>query len=171
MPTFLMPANEMTTSPDIMAELEEQFAEAARQAGCELLQSEFKGGILRLVLDREGGVDLSHCETVSKQVSALLDVAEFDPGRYTLEVSSPGLDRQLYRPSDYARFAGERVRVTWREPDMPNRRTVVGRLERYDEGEPAAIELLEEERQERLRVRLEDIQIARLAPDFQNPGT
>lgn len=153
-------------NPEIDPTLQSQFEEAARQADCELIHAEFKGGILRLVLDRDGGVDLGHCETVSKQVSALLDVAEFDPGRYTLEVSSPGLNRQFYRPSDYRRFVGERVRVTWRDSSMPTRRTVVARLESFDEVAPARVELLEEERGERLRIRISDIQIARLEPVF-----
>lgn len=152
--------------PEIDQTLQSQFEEAARQADCELLHAEFRGGILRLVLDRDGGVDLDHCQTVSKQVSALLDVAEFDPGRYTLEVSSPGLNRQFYRLSDYQRFLGERVRVTWRDSSMPTKRTVVARLQSFDEGDPAAVELLEEERGERFRVEVPDIQIARLEPVF-----
>ena len=154
------------TRPEIDSTLQSQFEEAAQQAGCELIHAEFKGGVLRLVLDREEGVGLEHCQTVSKQVSALLDVAEFDPGRYTLEVSSPGLNRRLYRLSDYQRFLGERVRVTWRDTSMPTKRTVVARLESFDEDEPAHVELLEEERGERLRVLVDDIQIARLEPVF-----
>ena len=154
------------TSREIDPTLQAQFEDAARQADCELIHAEFKGGFLRLVLDRDGGVDLGHCETVSKQVSALLDVAEFDPGRYTLEVSSPGLNRQLYRTSDYERFLGQRVRVTWRDSSMATKRTVVARLESFDGGEPASIELVEEERGERLRLQLTDIQIARLEPVY-----
>ncbi|MFQ5348806.1 MAG: ribosome maturation factor RimP [Thermoanaerobaculia bacterium] len=170
-PTFLLPADlpaevAKMMSPEIGPTLQTQFEDAARQAGCELIHAEFKGGILRLVLDRDGGVDLGHCQTVSKQVSALLDVAEFDPGRYTLEVSSPGLNRQLYRLSDYRRFLGQRVRVTWRDSSMPTKRTVVARLEALDEAEPASVELLEEERSEQLQVRIDDIQIARLEPVF-----
>jgi ribosome maturation factor RimP len=154
------------TQLEIDSTLQTQFEQAARQADCELLHAEFKGGILRLVLDRDGGVDLGHCQTVSKQVSALLDVAEFDPGRYTLEVSSPGLNRRFYRPSDYQRFLGQRVRVSWRDSSMPTKRTVVARLEVFDEAEPASVELLEEERGERLRVRIDDIQTARLEPVY-----
>ena len=154
------------TTPEIDATLQAQFEDAARQAGCELIHAEFKGGILKLVLDREGGVDLGHCQTVSKQVSALLDVAEFDPGRYTLEVSSPGLNRRFYHPSDYRRFLGQRVRVTWRDSSMPTKRTVVASLEAFDEAEPASVELLEEERGERLRIAIRDIQTARLEPVY-----
>jgi ribosome maturation factor RimP len=154
------------TNLEIDPNLQTQLEEAARQADCELIHAEFKGGILRLVLDSDEGVDLGHCQTVSKQVSAILDVAEFDPGRYTLEVSSPGLNRQLYRPSDYRRFLGQRVRVTWRASSMPTKRTVVARLDAFDEAEPASVQLLEEERGECLQIQITDIQIARLEPVF-----
>ena len=154
------------TTPEIDATLQAQFEDAAHQAGCELVHAEFKGGILKLVLDREGGVDLGHCQTVSKQVSALLDVAEFDPGRYTLEVSSPGLNRRFYNPSDYRRFLGQQVRVTWRDSSMQTKRTVVATLETFDEAEPASVELREEAGGERLRIAIRDIQIARLEPVY-----
>lgn len=105
--------------------------------GCELVHAEYGGGLLRLFIDRPerpGGVDLSDCETISKQVSALLDVVDFATGRYTLEVSSPGLDRRLYRMEDYRRFAGSLARVTFREPETGGKRTVVGRLQGLREG-------------------------------------
>ena len=70
----------------------------ASSASCELLHAELKGGALRLVLDRaEGGVTIDDCSNVSREVSALLDAWEFGRARYTLEVSSPGLDRRLLR--------------------------------------------------------------------------
>lgn len=112
-------------------DLERELTAVAEGAGCELVHAEFKGGVLRLYIDRpEGGVTLADCETVSKQVSALLDVLDFGAGRYLLEVSSPGLDRQLYRARDYQRFVGRKVRVTWF--DSGDKRTVVGRLEAFD---------------------------------------
>lgn len=123
-----------TTPPGAAAitpELEHELGEIVEGSGCELVHAEFKGHLLRLFIDRPerpGGVDLSDCESVSRQVSALLDVVDFGPGRYTLEVSSPGLDRQLYRPSDYRRFVGSLVRVTHRDPDTGKKRTDVGRL-------------------------------------------
>jgi ribosome maturation factor RimP len=101
-------------------EVEAELAESAAAAGCELIHAEWKGGLLRLVLDRpdspdspDSGVSLADCERVAKQASALLDMLDFGQGRYLLEVSSPGLDRQLYRPSDYRRFLGRLVRVTY----------------------------------------------------------
>ena len=71
---------------------------------------------------------LADCQHVSKQVSALLDVLDFGTGRYVLEVSSPGLDRQLYKPSDYERFAGRLARVTFQDSETGKKKTVVQRL-------------------------------------------
>ncbi|HVT57422.1 MAG TPA: hypothetical protein VHR45_03395 [Thermoanaerobaculia bacterium] len=76
----------------------------------------------------EEGVSLADCERVARQVSALLDVLDFGAGRYLLEVSSPGLDRPLYRPRDYHRFLGRRARVTFEEPGAHSKKTVSGRL-------------------------------------------
>lgn len=71
-----------------------------------------KRWILRVIIDRtEGPVRLEDCEQVSRQVSYLLDVEDPIPHAYTLEVSSPGLDRPLRRPDDYLRFQGRRVRI------------------------------------------------------------
>jgi ribosome maturation factor RimP len=128
-----------TTPPGTAAlspELEHELEAIADASGCELVHAEFKGSLLRLFIDRPerpGGVDLSDCETVSKQVSALLDVVDFGPGRYTLEVSSPGLDRRLYRPRDYQRFVGSRARVSHRDPETGKKRTDVGRLAAFRE--------------------------------------
>ncbi len=142
---------------ELVAELEQ----IAAAAGCQLEHAEWKGGVLRLVLDRlEGGVNLADCERVAKQVSALLDVVDFGKNRYTLEVTSPGLDRQLYRPRDYARFAGRLARVTYRVPETGAKRTVVARLEAFDpEREEVALAAAGGER---LLLHLHDIEMARL---------
>ncbi len=146
--------------PELGAEL----AEVAAAQGCELLQVEFQAGTMRLILDREGGVRLEDCETVSKLASALLDVRDFGHGRYTLEVSSPGLDRQLYGPRDFARFVGRRARVRFVDPASGKRATVVGRLASFDEA-LAEVELNEIESRPDMRLRLQDIQLAKLVID------
>jgi ribosome maturation factor RimP len=134
-----------TTPPGasgLTPELESEIEAIVDHNGCELWHAEYNGGMLKLYIDRPdnpGGVDLSDCEIVSKQVSALLDVMDFGPGRYTLEVSSPGLDRRLYRPRDYDRFAGSLARVTYRDPATGRKRTDVGRLGGYREGERAIV--------------------------------
>lgn len=119
-----------TFDPALRAEL----ASVAEGTGCELLHVEWKGGVLRLVIERaNGGVTHEHCATVSRQASALLDVYDFGAGRYTLEVSSPGLDRALYRPEDFGRFAGRLARVTY-QPPGEGKRTVLVRLREYEPG-------------------------------------
>ena len=151
-----MPGTSLT--PELLAELER----VAEAHGCELVHAEFPGGRLRLFLDREAGVTLEDCEAVSKDASALLDVLDFGRGRYTLEVSSPGLDRQLYRPKDYQRFVGRRVRVRFRDPESGKRATIAGRLAAYRDVEGGAIDLTEAAPQQDLAIRLRDIEMARL---------
>jgi ribosome maturation factor RimP len=141
--------------PRLLAEL----AAVAERNGCELAHAEFRGGVLRLVLDREGGVSLADCETVSRQVSALLDVADFGRGRYLLEVSSPGLDRQLHRPRDYERFVGRGVRITFAEGGR--QRTVRGRLRAY-RAEGGEVEVVDEESGMEYTIPLKNISLARL---------
>lgn len=67
--------------------------------------------VLRLTVDREGGVDLDAISRISDKVSRRLDLERFEPGPYRLEVTTPGLERRLRRPQDYRRAVGERVRV------------------------------------------------------------
>lgn len=84
--------------------------------------------VLRLTLDRDGGeVSLSDCETVSRQASVMLDAYDPFPTPFTLEVSSPGLDRSLIRDKDFVRFAGGPVRVRMR-PSWPAPRTFAATL-------------------------------------------
>ena len=147
-------------APQLASELE-AIAEAA---GCELVHIEWKGGTLRLFIDRpdeSGGVNLSDCELVSKQASALLDVADFGSGRYVLEVSSPGLDRGLYRPRDWERFVGRLARVTFKTPDTGAKRTIVARLAGFDAASGDAT-LLDEGSNERHIVNLKNVIRARL---------
>ena len=144
-------------------ELQGELAAIAEAHGCELLHAEFVAGTLRLFLDRPDGVRLEHCEAVSKEASALLDVADFGRGRYTLEVSSPGLDRPLYGPRDYERFTGRRVRVRFVDPASGRRATVVGRLESFrpDTG-GGELALVEDRATAPKLVRAVDVQQARL---------
>lgn len=71
--------------------------------------------VIRVFIDREGGVRLGDCQNFSRRLSAVLDVDDPMPGPYVLEVSSPGVDRKLSRPSHFAAAAGKRVRVALRE--------------------------------------------------------
>jgi len=72
--------------------------------------------LLRVFIDKEGGVTIDDCERVSREVEAILDVEDPIPCSYVLEVSSPGLDRPLKGPGDFKRFAGRNARVVTLEP-------------------------------------------------------
>jgi len=85
------------------------------------------GATLRLYIDKDDGVTVDDCERVSHQVSGILDVQDPIPGHYTLEVSSPGLDRPLFTPAHYDRFAGREVCLRLRSP-IDGRHTFTGTL-------------------------------------------
>jgi len=105
--------------------------------GLTLIDIELKGGrsnpLLRVYIDKAGGVSHADCALVSEQLSAILDVEDPFPGRYLLEVSSPGLDRKLLKPREYAHFAGRRVRVVVIEP-VAERKVLEGKLAGIEEG-------------------------------------
>ncbi|HEX8100075.1 MAG TPA: ribosome maturation factor RimP [Actinomycetota bacterium] len=89
-------------------------------AGLDLVDLDFgreRGDhLLRVTVDREGGVDLDAIALVSERISRRLDLEGFEPGRYHLEVSSPGLERPLRRPRDFSRSVGETVKVKTSRP-------------------------------------------------------
>ena len=109
----------------------DQIAAIAVDEGLELLAAEMVGSgpkaVLRLVVDSTDGVTLDQCSAVSRQASALLDVDDPISHAYTLDVSSPGLDRKLYTAEDYARFAGKRAKVKM-QPGFREHRVVTGEL-------------------------------------------
>jgi ribosome maturation factor RimP len=96
----------------------------------ELVHVELVGGrkpILRVYIDKPGGVTLDDCTAVSERLSVHLDVEDLIPGQYVLEVASPGLDRGLYKPVDYERFAGLPAHVRLSEP-LQGQRNFHGKL-------------------------------------------
>jgi ribosome maturation factor RimP len=103
--------------------------------GLEMVDVEFRresrGMVLRLYLDREGGVSLDDLTRVSRQLGDLLDVHDAVPGPYTLEVSSPGINRRLRRPEHFRRYLGKRVRVRTAGA-VAGRRGFVGTLQSVD---------------------------------------
>ena len=105
----------------LSSEVREEIQAAAASSGCELVHVELRGGQLQVILDRPEGVTISDCEQVAKKLSAVLDVLDFGSSAYTLEVSSPGLDRKLYGPRDYKRFSGHLARFTWSDPERGKR--------------------------------------------------
>ncbi len=135
---------------------------AVERLGYELSDLEIKlggrQGVIRLFIDKAGGVALEDCETVSRQISALLDVEDPAPGRYVLEVSSPGLDRKLTKVEHFQRFMGEDIRVKLLFP-VEGRRIFHGALRAADE-ENIEVEVDGESH----RLPIATIQSARLVP-------
>lgn len=130
--------------------------------GYELVGIEFdaRAKILRVYIDQESGILLDDCSRVSYQISGMLDVEDPIPGKYQLEISSPGLDRPLWKRADFERFRGSVARIQLRIP-IENRRRIKGELAGID-GEDVLIE----EAEGRLRIPFDAIEKARLVPQF-----
>jgi ribosome maturation factor RimP len=105
--------------------------------GLTLVDVELKGGrinpLLRVYIDKPEGVSHAHCQLVSEQLNAILDVEDPFPASFVLEVSSPGLDRKLVKPRDFEYFAGRRARLVLREA-IGQQKVVEGRLAGFENG-------------------------------------
>jgi ribosome maturation factor RimP len=127
----------------------ESIAEQARRLleplvareGFELVEVEWgregSAWVLRLFVDRQGGVTIEHCKELSRTVEPVLDVEDFIEPTYSLEVSSPGLDRPLRKQADFARFAGQHAHVkTFGPIDSPTgpRKNWTGTLKGFEDG-------------------------------------
>jgi ribosome maturation factor RimP len=123
------------------------------------LQASNGGRLLRLFIDKPGGVTLEDCAAISRHLTRVLAVEGIDYER--LEVSSPGLDRLLRKAGDFARFAGHRAEVRMRTPDASGRRKFVGVLRGAEAGRVD----LELEGQT-VRLELDDVERARLVPEL-----
>jgi ribosome maturation factor RimP len=130
--------------------------------GYELVGVEFDGRqrVLRVYIDSVAGITLDDCSRVSNQVSGVLDVEDPIPGRYQLEISSPGLDRPLFSFAHFERFKGEMVRLQLLRP-MEGRRRFKARLLGVD-GDCVVLQ----DGEATLRIPYESIEKARLAPEF-----
>ncbi len=108
-----------------------------RELGLDLVEVEFRreagGWVLRLYLDKSGGVTLGDCQRVSEELSDLLDVENVIGHPYSLEVSSPGLNRPLSREADFLRFVGQRARVRTSQA-IAGQRRFLGILKGYEAG-------------------------------------
>ena len=106
----------------------------AEQPGIELVDVEYvreHDWYLRVFIDKEGGIDIDDCQTLSEKLEKELDAANFIADSYILEVSSPGLDRVLRKPSDFAREQGKKVDATLYAP-LDGRKQLTGVLGAYD---------------------------------------
>lgn len=123
-------------SRDVVSRVWEIAVPVAGAEGLELVEVEYRresrGPVLRIFLDREGGIGVDDLARASRQLSDVLDVHDVIPGEYVLECSSPGINRRLRLPEHFRRFVGERVRVrTAERPD--GRRSFVGTLAAVDD--------------------------------------
>ena len=133
--------------------------------GYELVGVEFiphrSNALLRLYIDKESGINLEDCERVSHQVSGVLDVEDPIPFHYTLEVSSPGLDRPLFEAKHFQTFAGQQVRIHLSAP-VDGKRKFVGTLKGIRDSN-VIVELEDAE----LSIPLDYIEKARLIPEIR----
>ena len=139
--------------------------DVAESQGYELVDVELKGSgkssVLRVYIDKPAGISHRDCELVSEQVGTVLDVEDLIPFSYTLEVSSPGLDRKLVKESDYTRFEGKLARIQTRIP-LNQQKVFRGRLQGLHDGKVR----LELRNGDALDIPLDVIQEARLEIDW-----
>jgi ribosome maturation factor RimP len=135
---------------------------AAAREGLEVWNVDVLGAgrsrLVRIFIDKPDGVTLADCELMSQQVGTVLDVEDIVPDqRYHLEVSSPGIERRLFKPEHFARFAGQKARIALREP-FENQRRWEGILAGVEEG----VILLETANGASMRFSLDQIEKANL---------
>lgn len=153
--------------PRESAQLRKLIEPTVTAMGYELVGVEFRRGrqgLLRVYIDREDGITVDDCQKVSYQVSGLLDVEDPIQGHYSLEISSPGLDRPLFRPDDFVRFSGRRVRLKLAVP-IEGRRKLSGLLLGLEDRQLG----LRMENGEEIQVSLDNVDQAHLIPDFDSP--
>ena len=150
-----------------MAVLDSKVEPAVSGMGYELVdvQASNGGRMLRVFIDKPGGVTLDDCAAVSKQLSRVLPVEGVEYER--LEVSSPGLDRLLRKQGDFARFAGRKADVRMRTPDASGRRRFVGVLRGAGEGRVSLeLEGGAPDGKREVALALDDVERARLVPEL-----
>lgn len=142
----------------------ELFEPVVNGMGYDLIEIEHfpnpKHGVLRLYIDKEDGVTVDDCSSVSHQISALIDVEEPVSGHFNLEISSPGLDRPLRRLQDFQRFTGSLVKLKTAMP-LEGQRNFKGRLLEADE-DKIVIETDDEE----ISLPMSAVEKARIVPEY-----
>ena len=154
--------------PRESAELRKLIEPAVTALGFELVGVELiraKGSVLRIYIDHADGIGVNDCKAVSHQVSGLLDVEDPIRGEYTLEVSSPGLDRPLYQAQDFERFAGHEISLRLFAP-VEGQRKFKGILAGMKDDQ-VVVQMDDKE----LAVTLDEIDQARLVPDYNSHRT
>jgi len=136
------------------------------EMGLELVEIQFRqesGWVLRLFIDRnDSGVSVDDCAVVSRQVGTYLEVEDIIPHSYTLEVSSPGVERPLKRLEDFVRFSGRKIRVKLKQPDN-NQRVYHGILTSVNKEQNKIILTLDGTDSKGIEIDLEAVARARLS--------
>lgn len=145
----------------MQSELESLLSATIAGLGFELVKAEKNGKTMRIFIDHPKGINVDDCARVSEHLTRLFEVERVEFGR--LEVSSPGLDRELVKPDDFVRFAGRKVRLKLKMP-VDGRRNFTGTLCGLKEG---SIELDQEEG--RVSVVFGNLAKARLVPESNAP--
>jgi len=147
------------------AQLEALIAPVAEALGCELWGLDFftqgRRALLRVYIEKEGGVHVEDCERVSRQISSVMDVEDPIRSEYTLEVSSPGMDRPLFTLEQYAALAGSDIRLKLRSA-FEGRKNYSGLLKGV-EGDEVVLEVGDEE----YLLPFESIEKANVVPRFE----
>jgi ribosome maturation factor RimP len=162
-----MAVSDMNQPHSLVRQVTELAEQVAGSMGMELVLVEIKGGgnrsILRTFIDQPNGISLDDCERFSRRFSVSLDVEDLIPFSYTLEVSSPGLNRPLVKESDFERFRGKNAKVRTRLP-FEGRRNFKGKIVGVNEGRLK----LEVAPGKQIGIALMDIEKASLIADLSN---
>ena len=125
-------------SRSIESKIKEIALKAAKENGVEFVHLEIAGTkrnqVVRIFADKEGGITIEDCSNVSRSVEAAMDADDFMPGAYVLEVSSPGLDRELYSLADFEKFAGKAAKLRMK-PDFDGPKALNGKIVSVSDGE------------------------------------
>jgi ribosome maturation factor RimP len=155
----------MTPQETVLEHVREVAERVATSEGLELVGVELHGRgagtVVRIVLDKPGGITHLECQNVSRQVGTILDVEDVIATRYTLEVASPGLDRRLIKPIDFQRFTGRKIKIQLKA-SRAGRRRFEGLLLGLEEGKIK----VETESAGRLEVSPEEIERVNLVPEW-----
>jgi len=165
----------MSASLEKVREIAQRVADSS---GLELVDVDLRGGgkarMLRIFIDKPGGVTHEDCSNFSREVGTIFDVEDAVPGgTYTLEVSSPGLDRKLLKASDYERFTGSLIKLATREPIAGNRH-FEGRLKSFSSSGLIELELQPPKKKQAaeadsattVEIELGNVEKANLVPEF-----
>lgn len=116
--------------------IREMSREIAENGGFEFIRSEIAGTkrspVIRVFIDKPGGLSVEHCADVSRAIEARLDSEDLIPNKFVLEVSSPGLERELYSLDDFRRFSGKLVKIKT-DKEIEGSKTIIGRIEAVEE--------------------------------------